>query len=90
MRIAEVAPKFKCFSRTHSLDYRISHVIGIHNLGVHEFLGRVFQKLNLPTTTVLLRWMAEKKVRRDNNKKWYNNPENKRKRAHKQKAKVKF
>ena len=33
--------------------------------------------------------MEKKKVRRDNKKKWDKNPDNKRKRAHKQKAKAK-
>ena len=89
MRIAEVAPKYKCFSRSRSLDYRISHVIGIHNLGVHDFLHRVLCKLHISPTSVLLKWMMRKKVRRDNKKKWDNDPDNKQKWAHKQKAKMK-
>ena len=89
MRIAEVAPKYKCFSCSRSLDYRIAHVICIHNLGIHQFIQRLFRKLNLPTTKVLLKWIQKKKVSRENKKKWDNNPDNKRKRAHKQKAKAK-
>ena len=89
MRITKLAPKWKCFSRSRSLDYRISHVTSIHNLGIHEFLRRVLRNLNVPATKVLLRWTAKKQVSQDNKKKWDKNPDNKRKRAHKQKEKVK-
>ena len=89
MRIAEVAPKSKCFSRTQSLDFRISHVICTHNLGTSAFYDRLLRFLHISPTTVLLRWADKRKIRRENKKHWDNQPENKRKRAHKQKAKAK-
>ena len=89
MRITELAPKWKCFSCSRSLRYRIAHIISIHNLGIHEFIRRVLQKLNIPNNKVLLRWMTKKQVSQDNKRNWDKNPDNKRKRAHKQKTKAK-
>ena len=42
MRGAELAPKFKNYSQTKSLDYRVKMVIGHHNVGMFEFYTRVF------------------------------------------------
>ena len=89
MRIAEVAPKHKNFSRTRSLDYRISHVICAHNLGYLTFFCRVLKLLGITPTTILVDWLKRKDNRCEKKKVYDNNPKNKRKRAHKQEAQTK-
>ena len=47
MRIAELAPKFKNYSRTKTLDYRVQMVIGHHNTSMYEFYSRIFKILDI-------------------------------------------
>ena len=48
MRGGELAPKYKNYSRTKSLDYRVHMVIGHHNVGMFSFYSQVFIELDIP------------------------------------------
>ena len=89
MRIAEVAPKHKNFSRTGSLGYRISHVIGCHNDGSSYFFHRVLELLRITPSIVLAEWAKRKDQLRQSKILRDCTPKNKRKRAHKQEAREK-
>jgi len=54
MAIGRGAPKYKHFSRSQSIYYRIAHVIITHNLGIARFVHRLFNLLNITPTTVLV------------------------------------
>ena len=58
MRIAEVAPKHKHFSRSKSIYYRVAHVIATHNLGISRFVHRLLRLLNITPTIVLVSWLT--------------------------------
>ena len=60
MRNMEIAPKSKTFSRTDSLKYQIQNAIGIYNVGYHRFHIQLLNKLNIPTKTVLKKWLMNK------------------------------
>ena len=50
MRMNEVAPKWKNFSRTNSLRYRLQHVIGTHNSGYNFFYTDLNADLQIVTS----------------------------------------
>ena len=62
MRMNEVAPKWKNFSRTNSLRYRIQHVIGSHNSGYLKFYSDLNADLQIVTSDYQRFWLQ----RRDN------------------------
>ena len=66
MRLAELAPKYKNYSRTGTLDYRQQMVIGHHNLGMHLFYSEVFKHLTLHLSDHLASFLQH----RDSLKKW--------------------
>ena len=47
MRLVELAPKHKNYSRTESLNYRVDMVTGHHNVGHFSYYNSVFRALNL-------------------------------------------
>ena len=55
--LALLAPKYKNFTRTQSYEYRKSHVIGMHNEGMHTWFTSIFAalgiKLNRTTEKIL-------------------------------------
>ena len=59
MRAAELAPKYKNYSRTESLDYQISIVVGIHNIGSHKFFQMVFKKLGIEYDDTISSWFPQ-------------------------------
>ena len=87
MRVAELAPKFKNYSRTKSLDYRVEMAIGHHNAGMYSFYSRIFEQLDVTMSTNLACSLRD----RDSYKMWkkdYNaDPNNKRRRRFKWQAK---
>ena len=60
MRAAELAPKYKNYSRTENLDYGISIVVGIHNIGSHKFYQMVFKKLGIEYDGTIEGWLLQK------------------------------
>ena len=48
MRGPELAPKYKNYSRTKSLDYRVQMVIGHHSVGMNTLYSPVFIELDVP------------------------------------------
>ena len=89
MRLAELAPKHKHFSRSSTLQHRVSTVIGMHNLGYKDFYSAIFCLLEICNCPVLLKWSDERDVRKEKKKTYDNQLENKRRRAHKADAKIK-
>ena len=65
MRLVELAPKHKNFSRTKSLNYRVSMVVGHHNVGMHQFYRRVFELLNLNLDPALEDWLVSKQKHKE-------------------------
>jgi hypothetical protein len=69
--IARLAPKSVCYSGTNSLNSRIAIVIGIHNLGYHDFFSKVLQGVTVPlsSSTHLSLYLQSK----DKRKEWKRN-----------------
>ena len=88
MRAGEVAPKYKNFSRTHSLRYRLMHVIGVNNFGYLKFYGKVINELGIVTPEQYRRWHKERDVANKRKKIHDNLFSVKRMRAHKINAKM--
>ena len=82
MRAAETAPKCKNYSRTESLDCRISIVVGIHNIGSHDFFQRVFQDLGIEYDDAIASWFLEKDSKKTRKKIRDTTPHSKRRRKH--------
>ena len=59
MRAAEVTPKYKNYSQTKSLDYRIAHVVGVHNLGSCKFYAKFFDSLRIPFDSAIDDWFSK-------------------------------
>ena len=57
MRAAEVAPKYKNYSRTKSLNLRVDFVVGRHNAGHHYFFSNALGKLGLAVDSGLDKWI---------------------------------
>ena len=89
MRIAEVAPKHKNFSRTRSLEYRICHGVCIHNDSLPTFMSHLHRSLGITPSSVYLKWVQKRETWHNEKKVRDKLPENKRKRAHKQEARSK-
>ena len=60
MRAAELAPKYKNYSRTYSLDYRITMVVGHHNVDHSSFYASVFCDLDISLEKPLENWLEMK------------------------------
>ena len=89
MRIAESAPKFKHFSRSNSLVYRVSTAVATHNLGLEEFVSRVLRHLCITPLPNLSAYLSAKMKRRNSKKVRDVLPENKRKCQHKAESRTK-
>ena len=89
MRGAELAPKFKNYSRTKSLDYRVQMVIGHHNIGMFEFYTRVFKELGITVNKNLAEYLRNRESRKNWKKGYDANPKSKRRRKFKHEAKDK-
>ena len=87
MRAAEVAPKFKNYSRTASLDYRISMVVGVHNFGSHKFYKMVFEELGIHFDGAIECWFLQKDSNKMKKKVHDQTPQSKRQRKHRFQAK---
>ena len=87
MRAAETAPKCKNYSRTASLDYRISIVVGVHNIGSHDFFQRVFQDLGIEYDDAIASWFLGKDSTKMKKKMRDTTPHAKRRRKHRYLAK---
>ena len=87
MRAAEVAPKFKNYSRTSSLDYRINIVVGIHNMGSEAFYRLVFNELGIDFDNAIEMWFAQQDSLKRKKKIRDETPKNKRRRKHRWMAK---
>ena len=57
MRAAEVAPRYKNYSRTKSLNLRVAFVVGRHNSGHHYFFSNAPGKLGLAVNSGLDKWI---------------------------------
>ena len=66
MRLAELAPKYKNYSRTTSLDHRQQMVIGHHNVGMYLYYMEVFKHLTIQFTEHLASYLRQ----RDETKNW--------------------
>ena len=64
MRAAELAPKFKNYSRTTSLNFRINIVIGHHNMGFTAFYTELFRNLGISLDSCLADWLQSRDARR--------------------------
>ena len=60
MRLVEVAPKHKNYSRTKVLDCRVNMITGHHNIGHHAYYTSVFSALNLIVDDGLDSWLMKK------------------------------
>ena len=87
MRLVELAPKHKNFSRTKSLNYRVSMVVGHHNVGMHQFYRRVFELLKLNLDPALEDWLVSKQKHKEWKQIHDKKPEQKRVRKYKREAK---
>ena len=76
MRVAELAPKFKNYSRTKSLDYRVQMVIGHHNTTMYDFYTRIFEILDINMSENLALFLKKKDRGKMKKKEHDTNPEN--------------
>ena len=60
MRLAELAPKFKNYSRTKTLDYLQQMVIAHHNVEMHQYYSNVFEHLKIPFTNHLASYLKRR------------------------------
>jgi len=65
--IANVAPKSVCYFGTNSLNSRISLVVGLHNLGYHDFFSKLFEALgiSMPNNDHLSKYLNNKDGRKE-------------------------
>ena len=89
MRAAEVAPKWKNYSRTEALDYRIDMVVGQHNMGCEEYYDHVFDDAGIVLEEELAKTFAVRDGRKEAKKKRDSSIAHKCKRVHKFEAKLK-
>ena len=89
MRLVELAPKHKNYSRTKSLDYKVAMVAGHHNLGMIAYYTSVFKELNLDMDDSLMAWFRKKDYMKDRKKLNDCRPEVKARRRFKFEAKLK-
>ena len=89
MRGAELAPKFKNYSRTKSLDYRVQMVIGHHNIGMSEFYTRVFKELDIKLNANLAEFLHDRETKKNWKKGYDADPKSKKRRKFKHEAKDK-
>ena len=87
MRLCELAPKHKNYSRTKSLDYRVDMVAGHHNVGHHSFYTQVFETLSLNVDSNLSSFLKAKDAKRRRKKEHDVKPESKRHRRYRWQAK---
>jgi hypothetical protein len=93
LKVATVAPKHKCFSKTKSLSDRIALVVVLDSVGADAGISRIVEKIcgrertQLPTLTHEFLFKADKEAKR---KKEYNSkPETKARRAKKIQRQIK-
>ena len=60
MRLVELAPKYKNYSRRKSLDYRQQMVIGYHNVGMHLYYSEVFKHLAIHLSNHLASYLEHR------------------------------
>ena len=87
MRGAELAPKYKNYCRTKSLDYRVHMVIGHHNISMYAFYSQVFKELDIPLSLNLALFLKRRHHIKLWKKGYDENPENKKCRRWKYEAK---
>ena len=83
MRLVELAPKHKNFSRTKALNYRVSMVVSHHNVGMNQFYRRVFKLLNLNLDPALEDRLVSKQKHKERKQIHDKKPEQKRVRKYK-------
>ena len=88
MRAAELAPKSKNFSRSHSLRYRLMHVIGVHNMGYEIFYSDVMSELGIEIPNIYLNYLVGRDFRRKRKIEYDHRPDIKRKRGYKFNTKI--
>ena len=87
MRLCELAPKHKNYSRKKSLDYRVDMVAGHHNVGHYAYYNSVFKKLNLTIDSNLNSFLTSKDAKRRRKKDHDIKPDSKRHRRYRWQAK---
>ena len=88
MRSADLAPKSKNFSRSHSLQYHLMHVIGVHNMGYENFYGQVMFEIGIVVPSIYSNFLSQRDIRRKRNIVYDHQTDNKRRRAFKFNAKI--
>ena len=88
MRAAELAPTYKNYSRTYSLDCRISMAFGHHNVGYSSFYSSVFCDLDISLENQLKNWLQMKDDEMGKKKGQDKSRDQKMKRAYKFQAKL--
>jgi hypothetical protein len=92
-KISMVAPKTKTFSRTKSLEDRVSLVVVLDSVGYTEgfrlILSKLTQRTKVSISTPAAVWLAKKDRRIEWGKAYRNRPETKQKRAQKINNKIK-
>ena len=83
------APKNKTFSRSHSLEYRKCHVIGIHNDGIDNFYKEVFTGIGIEMSVPLFESFENMQTTKNIRQVRQADFDNRRKRAHGFEAKLK-
>jgi hypothetical protein len=63
--IANVAPQTVCYSGTISLHFRISLIIGIHNMGHVQYLTTLFNAIRVTMTPFLYRFFLQKSIQKE-------------------------
>ena len=87
MRGGELAPKYKNYSCTKSLDYRVRMVIGHHNVGMYAFYSHVFIELDIPLSLNLASFLQRRNEVKLWKKFYDETPLNKKRRRWKHEAK---
>ena len=77
MRLVELAPKYKNYSRTKSLDYRQQMVIGHHNVGWHRYYAEVFIHVAINLSAHLALYLHRLDTRKKKKKEYDRDPKNK-------------
>ena len=89
IQAAEVAPKWKHYSQTESLNYRMDMVVGHHNLGLGPYYDEVFNVVGIDVDGKLVNAFAVRDKRNQAKKKRDTSIEHKCTRQHKFEAKLK-
>ena len=89
MRVVELAPKFKNYSQTKTLDYRVQMVVGHHNTTMYEFYSRIFEILDISMSENLAFVLQSRDRRKIRKKEHDTDVENQRRRRWKWEAKDK-